>query len=1306
MAINNLENIETQKWKKDLSPELLRDFSEDIYKEKWPEYLESLFSWEIMESDLYSDLEKYAKSKEKYKLVDLSWLKNDLVKKVKLNLYSKNIELVNKRSLYKNYVLTNFKIPGTNNFVDEWYYNKNILPKISKLAISKVQTLIGNKTSTLKLSEWLLVGNYKNKKNEDFLDLCSNYTDSFKKNIEENLEYISRLDTTAENFENQLLREIAEISEKSNDEEFVKKVINIFFNEISLDLLLKYNLVNLNDLKTSLIKKYSIDEESFENVISSNKRNIKIPSFYLSLNDLTLSWFIYDLLNESWELNTKNDEKILDENNTEVSNLEDLRKYLLEEDSLKSKISLLENLSTGNFIEVNNEKTWKNHNNYLEIKNIDFEKQLFSFYIRWKDEVYIDWDDVKSKNMSFSDFIAEFSGKHVKHINFQKRWKFLEKVSDWTYKRSVRKNYITKNDIDWSELVNRNELISTLIKDEKISDESGLDNFLQNTSEEEKKDYNYLIDWLKEKNVEEVNLSNMINFLDSEDSDWKKHWFWVWVTFTWKKDNLYTVENIDFQDDTAIVSIVWISWRKEEIVWEDFMENFSDLKSKRVSSIKSFDWLKDEVDSKESIWWEEFSIKNNTINKKTNNEKLKDYDCDILVWAEKTDFDSEHNIIKIHSNSWRNVTVSFWVFDWKKYSIWQRKEVVDIWVLSHWIREWNLKPRNLEKEHELWKIEASDINDKSWNLNKSLKSKYVNDFISIWNVVSLFKMYGDFYKNYFEEWDKEKAERLLSKLPVFTKEQKSARMRYKDNNEKKRMDEFIEKLKGLDSGDAVEDVERWITDANSSQAQKEAALFFMIEKYGVLYEKWPMHKHKGSFLWYRALGGRVWDELFNEQKARAENSVWWSLNFTEEDLVYMLLNKQCKDKLKPKRRWKLYKEYEAIIWRWRSDEIEKWEKDASKKRNFDDRLWFALSELKDGWWPNAIWAFKAIMWKWDGWNITSLNKLPFVMMTSWVAYSFDQWVCDQFKNSELPSAFFLWRKNSIDLFNKTFVSIAYDIQNNLWWIYRDMWTEADKLINKSAWKKDEEKINLALEFFDKHDWKWWETITRTMLKLNSRKVDKEAEFETWLADNKDNNSLYKNYLNNLNWWIDANSEAKLKNTDLFRDWFKSELWDNDWTWWSTAWWTYELVRQYMDVQSWGSWFRNSYTWEQSRDELIGVIDSIKNNYINWNVSKEKSIRRLKNDILIPVLWAIQNTWIQRDNVDEIFDNPWHVLYNLVNIIWAEKKDFQLWTFIKPSNLVDDKLDEYVNNILLLSVQNNWEEIGKETSENVGWILDM
>jgi len=40
---------------------------------------------------------------------------------------------------------------------------------------------------------------------------------------------------------------------------------------------------------------------------------------------------------------------------------------------------------------------------------------------------------------------------------------------------------------------------------------------------------------------------------------------------------------------------------------------------------------------------------------------------------------------------------------------------------------------------------------------------------------------------------------------------------------------------------------------NSSEAQKEAAMMFMIEKYGTLYTKGALMKHKGSFLWYRAL---------------------------------------------------------------------------------------------------------------------------------------------------------------------------------------------------------------------------------------------------------------------------------------------------------------------------------------------------------------------------------------------------------------------------------------------------------------------
>jgi hypothetical protein len=71
----------------------------------------------------------------------------------------------------------------------------------------------------------------------------------------------------------------------------------------------------------------------------------------------------------------------------------------------------------------------------------------------------------------------------------------------------------------------------------------------------------------------------------------------------------------------------------------------------------------------------------------------------------------------------------------------------------------------------------------------------------------------------------------VAKLPVLTAEQRSAAITHLENAEKKRMEEFLEKLKIRDSIEATEMVARWLLNNDSLEAQKEAAIFYMIEKY-------------------------------------------------------------------------------------------------------------------------------------------------------------------------------------------------------------------------------------------------------------------------------------------------------------------------------------------------------------------------------------------------------------------------------------------------------------------------------------------
>ncbi|USN58526.1 MAG: hypothetical protein H6767_09945 [Candidatus Peribacteria bacterium] len=57
------------------------------------------------------------------------------------------------------------------------------------------------------------------------------------------------------------------------------------------------------------------------------------------------------------------------------------------------------------------------------------------------------------------------------------------------------------------------------------------------------------------------------------------------------------------------------------------------------------------------------------------------------------------------------------------------------------------------------------------------------------------------------------------------------------SEERKRTDEYIEKLKALDSPEATAMIEKWLKNKDCPQHKLEAALLFMYKEYGSLYTK-------------------------------------------------------------------------------------------------------------------------------------------------------------------------------------------------------------------------------------------------------------------------------------------------------------------------------------------------------------------------------------------------------------------------------------------------------------------------------------
>jgi len=111
---------------------------------------------------------------------------------------------------------------------------------------------------------------------------------------------------------------------------------------------------------------------------------------------------------------------------------------------------------------------------------------------------------------------------------------------------------------------------------------------------------------------------------------------------------------------------------------------------------------------------------------------------------------------------------------------------------------------------------------------------------------------------------------------------------------KKQMEEIIGQLKNTDSDVMLKKIIKIIENKDSVEYEKEAALMTIVWKYGTLYPKnySDLCDRRNEWVWYRAFGWRVDDELFKKTKADCE----WSGDknnpptpFTEEVLMERLL---------------------------------------------------------------------------------------------------------------------------------------------------------------------------------------------------------------------------------------------------------------------------------------------------------------------------------------------------------------------------------------------------------------------------------
>ena len=1044
-----------------------------------------------------------------------------------------------------------------------------------------------------------------------------------------------------------------------------KELILAFIPSITLSKIQDFKLLAESDIDDYLTSEF-LDWVDAKHKAESLKQlkiragEIEIPTTLLKLNsDKILNTVIKNsnfkrLVNEIQDFHNINNPNAINDFEVLIDTIAS---------NLVWRVSWIENLKAQNILVLHWKKWSADEVQYHEIistKSENEPKNRVVFRSRWGNWVY----DVSSDNYEYLSY-----------------WEFYELLSD--QKKISSWEFLPKN------------LFEEMVKSWEISQVEGEYDFEVTNTEES------------------FNKDRLRQAIDLLDTDWKKYWLDIWTTFrtVWTLqndgDDLYTVVSIDESVlPNWVIELVNIDGKKEKIGFEKFFETWKAKKTKRISRAQSWEEFLHDLNAEKSIWsqvkFEGWRFINQWAPKWSQ-------ELEYLVSDKKLSLWWDINLIKIHSINGSSAKVSFWKYEWKvlpdstkwkkwepaKYSVWSQTSEVTLGMLAGWTKEVDLKWKNLKAENTAEKLpEWAKIS--SWFF-----SNYVNNFANLASLMAAGKTWWDNMKNYFEEGTNEQAMKLASKLPVFSEEQKSAMKMRLEQSEKKHTDEALEKLKVLDSWPSTELVYKWLSNKHTTESRKVAALLYMLEKYGVLYEKDAMIKHKWTFLFYRAFWWEIWDELYMQYKDECERATP-PKQFLEEDLMYKFISLRCKWKIKPPLRWRLYKEIEAIMWKWLTDELEKWKWDADKKGTFTEKEGFAFWELEDGWYPNAMWAFDSMVNKWN--TPQRLNKLPFVMLTSWAAKSFSAQLTNKFKLWNLVlTTFFTHSSAHTDLFNRVVISLCRDIENKLWGRYKWMWEKADKLINGMSGKSEKERIKAAKEFYESEDGLYEDVLWRALLMMNTQRWDKVSQFETWLRDNSDTNPDYKEYCSLI--WVAFEMWAEKffwEQQELLKDAFHigdSSNWGMSWI---------ELkafVEKFLLPQNWWVWFRNLEMWNKLWKEITTKIDVTS----SWDLDDEYKRKRIAT-ILTDLMDGLLPTYAQRNwEIQRIMDNPAATFYTRFHEWWVRDSDFALWwESFKNSKKWQEVIHRYVDNILSKSWPSassfqGWYKMKDLTSQVQSWV---
>ena len=1065
-----------------------------------------------------------------------------------------------------------------------------------------------------------------------------------------------------------------------------KQILQKFIPFVNLGDLLDKNIITKKEalkLREKILKeklKKDFKEDEIEKIIN----NTSFSDIKVDIRDILRSSNLDRIVSSLWffkaqdEFNDFKDKVKEDLEKNGPQNFEELKKLLKE-----YWVENIDSFKKNSVIEITLEWKWTYIKEYLRLDNFSDEEKIISLSSLWASHTK---NSKVNLNTKWFKYIEK---SYIEFVELFKKYKAKAKVYDKNTFESIIKDdskFVVDSDVlnlySVDDLKNNEEERKRISTNLKKDLQSEIDELKKDIEEQEQK-LNKKDIWESEKNelkakikklkalleekeeelkdIENWWLNNLVKYQNYEelvkkinnlDPKWEKFWLKKWVVLETEK-GAYEIVWLDKEKWT--ISLQSMAWMEANISYESFFQAFKKNKAKRVEKIND---LKNYLEKKSlDPLWKGLTVKNWKLIKKdvsfTNEKwevKKEDKKIDYLCWE-------KWELLKIEDIWADYIEIKFWELKTKKkwkntthnISLEKKSSKISFNEFDKLVRLQKLAP-----DWKIWKnLKEWVSDDYKNNIKWSFATRFWNR-TSLLELVSGWKMLIDWITESIKKWNDVRAAEFALWLARFLPEEIREDFRTTvEANQSEAMEKELWKLSKISSSAATKRIKKWLLNKDTPEFRKEAWLMY-IAKYGVLYAK-ALWEFNGTFLWYEALGWRIWDELYNQHK-EANN---WIEPFDEVALIIDLLSKQSSWKLKPRRRSKFYKEFKWKIAAWFKKELEDWYNDAKDKRT----IW----EIIDGWYweifwntvPNSLWWAKRAVEKWG--SLKEMNELYFVLLFSWTLYEATSSIKEELKNHFINQgnwnllAMFGSSTSWQELLNETIVKLSEDIEKAYPEKYIWMHKKAKEIFD--FWRDSSiphaKKIEKTRDFWNEYG----EVLVRALYMKednnpNYAKIDKIIFFwKDW---------KYKDYYETARAYI---SEP----TSYSKDFMMDATWAEGWYWANN----FAIVKRYFNMDQTRTFRERTVVdkvWPNLWKDLLSVKDKIK---AWWD--KDLYRKYLNNKLREITAWLLARLWDDLLKALEDSDPVWLDLKK----IWIRLSEFK-WVRIEDI-LNWDALPEVFNN---------------------------